>query len=172
MTSNSPQNIIHRLELNVHVFESLFVVSSHEEYLWKANANEWCLLEVVCHLVDEEILDFRTRVKAALEPQKYPFESIDPIGWVIEKEYLKQDYSSKTQEWVEQRKKSIEWLTALQNPVWHNSLQHPKLGPISAEEFLTNWLAHDHIHIRQINRIKRGYLSHVSRHSLSYAGKW
>ena len=61
----------------------------------------------------------------------------------------------------------MEWLKSLKNPLWTNSYNHPKLGSLSAHLFLSNWLAHDHLHIRQIVRIKRAYLMEKSGEDLS-----
>jgi hypothetical protein len=43
---------------------------------------------------------------------------------------------------------------------------------MTARSFLTNWLAHDYLHLRQILRIKHHYLKTESGESLSYAGAW
>ena len=164
--------IIRALEKNISVFEALMKTSNPEEYLFKTSDDKWCLLEIVCHLVDEEKFDFRARIKTALDDKKYPFFSIDPVGWVTERKYIEQDYAMKVQEWIDERRVSIEWLQSLDNPNWDNFFVHKTFGPVSSGHFLANWLAHDHIHIRQINRTKRAYLEYISGENLSYAGKW
>ena len=72
--------MIRQLDLNKASFEQQLKVKTQEEALFKANADHWCLLQIVCHLVDEEIEDFRIRVKTALDPT-LPFIPIDPEGW-------------------------------------------------------------------------------------------
>ena len=37
---------------------------------------------------------------------------------------------------------------------------------------LTNWLAHDYLHIRQIIKLKFDFLKDQSDEHLSYAGEW
>jgi hypothetical protein len=83
-----------------------------------------------------------------------------------------QDYAAKLAEFLDERAKSVAWLELLSNPQWSNAYQHPKLGPLSAELFLANWLAHDYIHIRQLNRLTFEYLQHQSGIDLSYAGNF
>lgn len=46
------------------------------------------------------------------------------------------------------------------------------MGPISAELIMVNWVAHDLLHIRQINRLQYGYLAAHSSEPLDYAGAW
>lgn len=166
------QYIFQQLENNIDTFSSLLKTSSLEEALWKPDSDKWCLLEIVCHLVDEEVDDFRARTRTALDEKKHPFYAIDPVGWVLERKYLEQDFQSKVQEWISERKASIEWLKSLENPDWTSSFKHVDFGDVTAGHFLANWLAHDHIHIRQINRTRRAYLDHISGQNLMYAGRW
>ena len=163
--------MIRQLDLNKASFEQQLKVKTQEEALFKANADHWCLLQIVCHLVDEEIEDFRIRVKTALDPT-LPFIPIDPEGWAKTRGYMEQDYDSKVAEWLAEREKSLYWLQSLNGVNWQSSLQHPDLGQLSAYHFLANWVVHDHIHLRQIMKVKHAYLAHISGQDLSYAGNW
>ena len=164
--------IIRQLDLNKRALEQLLKVKSLEEATWKPAPDKWCLLEMVCHLVDEEVEDFRVRAKTALYPDQYDLIPIDPVGWVQSRQYAAQDYEEKVAEWLEEREKSLHWLQSLEHPNWHSALEHPEMGPISAMRFLANWLAHDHIHIRQALKIRQAYLEHITGQDLSYAGEW
>lgn len=167
-----PIYIIRQLEQNKVVIQSLLTSDKPGAHLWKASPDTWCLLEVACHLVDEETDDFRIRVKTALEPEKYPFLPIDPVGWVNSRKYLQQDFESKITQWIKEREKSLTWLRSLDNPDWNSHFIHDQLGPMSAAKLLSNWLAHDYMHIRQVLRIKHAYLAQSSGQDLSYAGPW
>lgn len=166
------QYIIDQLTLDKQVVSVLLRIETPDAQQWRPSADHWCMLEVVCHLVDEEVDDFRTRVKAALNPEQHSFTPIDPEGWVKARQYMQQDYQSKLQEWLSERDKSIAWLNSLQQPNWNSCLVHDILGPMTAGQLLANWLAHDYMHIRQILRIKHAYLAKSSDQDLSYAGKW
>lgn len=164
--------IFNQLEQHKEVLPALLTTETAEAHLWKASPDQWCLLEVACHLVDEEIDDFRTRVKTALAPDIYPFIPIDPVGWVSAHNYMKQDYQQKVTVWVAEREKSLSWLKSLGQPDWNSAFIHDQLGPMTAGKILANWLAHDYMHIRQILRIKHAYLAETSGQDLSYAGPW
>lgn len=164
--------IIDNLNYNKDVFKKLLSCNIKTEYLWKASSDKWCLLEIVCHLYDEEREDFRTRVKYTLETPELAAPPIDPIGWVTSREYIKQDYLSMLNKFLEERVNSIKWLRSLESPDWDNAYKHPKFGPMSAKMFVTNWLAHDYLHIRQIIKLKLDYLKNISGESLIYAGEW
>ena len=164
------KSVIKALSENVLVFEKLLKNQEGVKVLWKPNENSWSLLEIVCHLVDEECFDFRARIQHLFNHPNIPPPPIDPQGWVTEKFYQKQDYQTKVQEFFSERENSLTWLNSLENPAWKNSFQHQHFGQMNASLFLTNWLAHDYFHFRQIVKFNYLYLQAYSKHSLEYAG--
>jgi len=168
----TPEKIYDELNRNKNIFQNLLSNVPEESILWTQNPEKWCLLEVVCHLHDEEKEDFRTRVKCVLEDPETPPPSFDPLIWVKERNYIDQNYDLVLSNFLHEREVSVQWLRAIKDPEWSNTYLHPKLGPMSAYLFLTNWLAHDYLHIRQIIRLKFDYLMEKSGESLQYAGNW
>ena len=166
------KSIIISLTQNKEVFQAQLLGKTHEEYTFKPAPDKWCMLEVLCHLVDEEKEDFRTRVEYVLRDPNEPLPAFDPTVWPASRNYMNQNYERKVAEFLAERSKSIDWLESLVYPGWENTYQHPKLGPMSAELFLANWLAHDYIHVRQLNRLAFEYLQHQSGVDLSYAGNF
>lgn len=166
------ETVINKLEKNAEVFNSLLSGADLPFQQWRPEENKWSLLEIVCHLLDEERLDFRARIKHILETPESEMPSIDPQGWVKEKNYSEWDYDQTLASFIEERKQSLEYLKRLKNINWQSSYQHPLLGEISAEKFLYNWLAHDLLHIRQINTYQYLYFKSNTSIDLSYAGEW
>jgi hypothetical protein len=171
-TGMETEYIINKLQQNIAVFEAALVNIGREEYVWKPQPDKWCLLEVICHLCDEEREDFRARVKHILLTPGVEMKSINPAGWVLERKYMEQSFDEKLTEFIMERKSSIEWLQSLKDAAWNNIYHHPKLGAMSAAMVLANWLAHDYLHTRQITGLKHGYLAGISGQDLSYAGNW
>jgi hypothetical protein len=146
---------------------------AEDENRWKPAPEKWSLLEVVCHLYDEERENFRARLKHTLEHPELPLPATDPVGWVLSRGYAGQNYSEKVQAFLDERAQSIEWLRSLENPKWKNAYQHPTHGALSAEFFLANWLAHDYLHLRQIVSLKYHYLTAANISTrFDYAGEW
>jgi hypothetical protein len=85
---------------------------------------------------------------------------------------MEQNYEAKIADFLKERSETISWLESQSNPRWTNAYIHPKVGPVSAEFLLANWLAHDYLHFRQITRTKYLYLKEKSGVSLDYAGEW
>jgi hypothetical protein len=164
--------IANELLKNKDVFKELLNDLTKEEYLWKPQPDKWCLLEVVCHLYDEELEDFRARTKHVLENPTQPLPPTDPPGWVLERNYIQQNYTDTLNKFLKERDESVKWLQSLKSPKWNNEYQHPKMGPLKAKMFLVNWPAHDYLHIRQITKLKFDYLKNITGENLNYAGDW
>ncbi len=164
--------IINELHRNSSVFENLLKNINKKDYLYKTNPEKWCLLEILCHLHDEEREDFRARVKHTLKTPAEPLPSIDPVGWVESRKYIQSDYSESLNKFLKEREQSVKWLQSLSNPKWDNYYTHPKFGKMTANMFLSNWLAHDYLHIRQILKLKFDLLKKLTSEDLNYAGNW
>ncbi len=164
--------IIEGLSRNQKVYKQVLEGIPKEEYVWKDNPRRWCLLEIVCHLYDEECEDFRTRIKHILNTPELQFVPIDPENWVLKREYNKKVYDVMLNRFLEEREESIKWLNSLVNPQWNNTSVHPDLGNMTAHQLLANWLAHDYLHFKQITKLKLDYLKFTSGEDFSYAGGW
>jgi hypothetical protein len=166
------QGIIDQLEEHITVFKSLLPISQKQAH-WKPAPKKWSILEVVNHLYDEEREDFRYRLRSVLEDPKEAWPSIAPEDWVIERGYQKRAYGPSVSNFLRERAESLKWLRGLSSPLWQASYHHPQSGLMSAEMILTNWLAHDYLHFRQIVSLKYSYLAKlVEPLSLEYAGHW
>ena len=168
----SIKEIIQQLETNQQVFKNLLMTKNEEQYLWRPKPEKWNLLEIICHLLDEERDDFKARVKHTLETPLKDLVPIDPQGWVKERGYISRNYNEILQAFLEERDTSVTWLKSKLDANWDNKLTHPNLGDMSAKLFLTNWLAHDYLHIRQILRYDYNYLKEKTNLDLGYAGNW
>ncbi|MEL6863079.1 MAG: DinB family protein [Bacteroidota bacterium] len=172
------QKTIDQLVHNRAVFSALLNGVDRETYLYRPHPQHWCLLEIIAHLRDEEAEDFKVRMRMALENSTAPLPSFDPLAWVSERRYMELNYETVLQQFLAERQNSIEWLHSLPladntaNAHWQNFITHPRYGAQTAQFFLANWLAHDYLHIRQINRIKYHYLQKDSNQLLAYAGNW
>jgi len=164
--------IIEQLQKNKLVFKSLLEDIHPELITWRPRPDKWCMLEIVCHLYDEEQFDFRFRANWILEKPNTlppPFNTMD---WVKDRKYMEQDYYDMVNKLLNERDASITWLKELKNPNWDNSYEHPEFGTTTAKHYIDNWLAHDYLHIRQIIKQKFDYFNSQTNENLEYAGIW
>jgi hypothetical protein len=154
------------------VFRALFTALTSAEIHWKPSSDKWCALEVICHLHDEEREDFRARLRSTLETPLEVWPKIDPAGWVTERKYMEQDFHAVLAKFLQERERSLSWLRGLTDAPWDNYYLHPKVGPVSCELLLTNWVAHDLHHLRQVINLRYAYLKAHTIVPLDYAGTW
>lgn len=161
-----------QLDKNKNIIYNLLAGSSEKEYRWKQADEKWNLLTIICHLYDEERDDFRTRFKNVIErPDKRP-PSFDPIAWITEREYEKQNFEEKLALFLMERDKSISYLNNLKDPNLNQGYQYKDYGLVDGTFFLANWLSHDYLHIKQITRLKYDYVTNLSNRKVDYAGTW
>lgn len=139
---------------------------------WKPDPESWSILEVVCHLADEEERDFPVRLKMILEKSEKPWLPIDPEGWVIEHQYLEQDLFESLNRYMSLRNESLEWLDSLENPDLETTYE-ASFGEIKAGDMFVSWVTHDLLHLRQLVELQRYYLEEKAKpYRLDYAGDW
>ena len=145
---------------------------SHEEAIWKPDPASWSVLVVLCHLVDEEMLDFRAHLNHILHTPGEPWPQIDPVGWVTEKRYADRNLPETIDLFKQERDKSIAWLKTIKNPNFDASVSLP-WGPLSAGDMLASWLAHDLLHLRQLTELQYDLTQAACQlYSVQYAGEW
>jgi hypothetical protein len=150
-----------RLQANARVFEALVEHVPLDQARWKPEPGKWSILEVVCHLADEEVEDFRTRLDLTLFHPGVEWPAIDPEGWPKSRLYSEHDLGEVLDRFRSERTNSVAWLRGLRSADLSRVYQHPKAGIIHAGDLLASWLDHDLIHIRQITRLHHQW--HVER---------
>lgn len=144
--------IVNRLEAFGAALPALVSGVGDDDARFRPEASSWSILEVVTHLADEEVEDFRRRVRLTLEDPGSPWPSIDPEGWARERRYNESDLGESAARFVAERKRSVEWLRGLGDVDWRQAHEHPRLGSMRAGDVLASWAAHDALHLRQIAR--------------------
>ena len=143
-----------------------------EQARWKPDEKSWSMLEVMNHLVDEEVLDFRRHLDHLLHTPSAPWPEIDPQGWVTSKHYNERQLDATLAAFAAEREKSIAWLQTLDSPNWDSAAAMP-WGSLSAGDMLASWLAHDLLHLRQLVELRYALTQKsCAPYSVEYAGGW
>jgi DinB family protein len=188
------------LQNSTEIIRALLSGVEPEAARLKPSAESWSILEVVCHLYDEEREDFREhldfilstslkaglstststrptgqsaqRLKAGFHRQKEEWHVIDTEGWVTQRKYNEQNFAEMQEKFFAEREKSFAWLNGLVNPDWEQTYTTP-YRTISAGEMFACWVAHDNLHIRQLVELRRLRLENITKpYNLEYAGDW
>ena len=138
----------------------------------KPSAESWSILEVVCHLYDEEREDFREHLDFILNRQNEEWHVIDTDSWVTKRKYNEQNFAEMQEKFFDEREKSLAWLNGLLHPDWEKIFT-TEYRTISAGEMFACWAAHDNLHIRQLVELRRMRLENITKpYHLDYAGDW
>ncbi len=158
------------LELTGKVIVELFAGISPDEARRRPAPGKWSQLEVLCHLLDEERDDFRHRIALTLENPEQDWPGIDPEGWARDRKYNERDPARMREEFRDERERSIAWLRGLGSPDWNRAKAHPSAGNLTAGDLFAAWVAHDHLHLRQIVNVRIALLeADVQPYSTRYA---
>ena len=165
--------IIDRLARTAPAFRALTAIVMPDDARWKPAPEHWSVLEIACHLCDEEREDFGFRVRSTMETPENPWPPLDLKDVAQVRRYNERDLATAVDGFCAQRETNVAWLRSLKSPDWSRAYNHPKVGPVSAGELLTAWSAHDALHLRQLakrifNLAERDGAPNPTR----YAGEW
>lgn len=164
--------IISQLANNKQVFNDLLKSTDQSVAKWKPSEEHWGLLEVVGHLCDEEKLDFKARIRQIFDHPELPPPSVKPLELVVAHKYAEQEFDLQLTRFIDERTDSIKYLEGVANNNWSAHSTASGFEERTAFFYLTNWLAHDILHIKQIIRLQYDYLSFATDIPLEYAGTW
>ena len=157
---------------STEIIRALTANMSQAEAQTRPTSEDWSMLEVMCHLRDEEREDFREHLDFILHPQNREWLKIDPQGWIISRKYNQQNFEEIRGSFFEERRKSLDWLIDLVDVDWDTTCDS-EFGPFSAGEMFACWIAHDNLHIRQLVELQRARIERVTQtHNILYAGDW
>ena len=166
------QTLYQELVSSTEMIRALIGSIGQEQAQVKPDAGSWSILEVICHLYDEEREDFREHLDFILNRQNEEWLVIDPQRWVTERNYNEQDFKEMQDKFFTERWKSLEWLKGLESASWETTYTS-EYGSMSAGEMFSCWVAHDNLHIRQLVELRRAYIERITQpYELRYAGDW
>lgn len=165
--------IIARLEGFGRSLSAVVEALSDDDVRWKPGPADWSILEICCHVLDEEKEDFRLRLRSTLEDPARAWPALDLERVAEKRSYNTRDLKATVAEFSRERAASVAWLKTLKSPDWSLAYQHPKFGPIRAGDLFVSWAAHDALHLRQIAKRLHGLAGRdAGSFPTAYAGEW
>lgn len=160
------------LQNSTEMIRALLSGITQEESQVKPDRESWSILEVTCHLYDEEREDFREHLDFILHRQNEEYHAIDPQAWIAERNYNQQNFVEMQEKFFAERQKSLAWLQEISNSDWDVTYSS-QYGSVSAGEMFACWVAHDNLHIRQLVELRRARIERItSPYAIEYAGDW
>jgi hypothetical protein len=165
--------MINRLRHFPTSLAALLVALPDDDIRWKPTPENWSILEICCHLLDEEREDFRFRLRSTLENPAAPWPKLDLKNVAELRGYNTRQLQPILGLFIAERAASIAWLESLKNPDFDTAYMHPTQGAVYAGELMASWAAHDALHMRQIaKRLYNLAQRDAGKHKIVYAGEW
>ncbi len=121
-----------------------------EDARWHPSAGEWCVNEVLGHLIESEKRGFFGRISRTLEQSGQLEEPWDQIAVARERKDCERMASSLFMEWMGIRHRSVEMVKTLSDGQLVRTCRHGKVGELSVRDLLHEWVHHDRNHTRQL----------------------
>lgn len=167
--------ITRRLSATAPMLRGMCAGLDADDARWKPADGSWSILEVVCHLADEESEDFRARLERTLRDPTEPWPPLDLDRVAERRGYNAMDLADTVERFARDRGRSVAWLRGMERVEidWSRAHKHPTIGHITAAMLLSSWAAHDALHLRQIaKRLFELAVRDGGGASTAYAGEW
>ena len=157
---------------STRMIQAVLAGITEQEARLKPAPESWSILETVCHLYDEERLDFRPRLDIILHRTAEKWAPIDPTGWVTQRKYNEQVFRDIKEKFFGERSRSLDWLKGLEHADWEASYL-TSFGNMTAGDMFASWVAHDNLALRQLVELRRARLEKITQpYAMAYAGDW
>lgn len=161
------------LERTPQAVRALLDAISDDDARWRPAPDQWSIVEIVNHIADEDADDFLPRIELTLRDPSLPWPPIDPPAAARDRRYNERELAPSVDRLDAVRRSSLNAFDALISPDWARAHNHPSIGPLRAGDLLASWVAHDHLHIRQLAKRLYALANRDSGdYSTRYAGEW
>jgi hypothetical protein len=117
---------------------------------WRPAPEEWCLLEVVGHLIETEERGFAGRIRTILAEERPQFMTWDPSAVSRERQDERRDPAELLAEFIRRRTSGVALVEALTATDLDRGGDHPEVGFLTVNDLLHEWIHHDANHLRQM----------------------
>jgi hypothetical protein len=112
---------------------------------------EWCVKEVLGHLIETERRGFSGRIRTILRSEGSPqLEGWDQDAVARARKDCDRDWPALYHEFLQLRSVSVAQVAGLSTAELSRGGQHPKVGFLTVADLLHEWVHHDRNHIRQM----------------------
>jgi hypothetical protein len=128
-----------------------------EEALRKPEApGKWSVLDVAQHLADSELV-YGYRMRVIVAEDTPAIAGYDQNAWAERLRYNDEDLGEVLDELAVLRRRNLRFLERLRDDEWERAGVHSERGTETVRHIARLLAAHDLVHLRQIERIKRAH---------------
>ena len=117
---------------------------------WHPASGEWCVNEVLGHLIEADRRGFSGRICAILSMPDSPLATWDQDAMARERRDCERDTRALLSELAALRRDGAALVEGLRRADLERGGQHPKVGYLRVGEIMQEWVHHDRNHVKQI----------------------
>ncbi|HSE03023.1 MAG TPA: DinB family protein [Methylomirabilota bacterium] len=117
---------------------------------WHPAPGEWCVKDVLGHLIETEKRGFAGRIRVILAGDGPPLEGWDQEAVARARGDCAREWADLFDEFARLRDESVSLVAGLHPADLARGGQHPKVGFLTVGDLLHEWVHHDRNHIRQM----------------------
>jgi len=118
--------------------------------VWHPAPGEWCVKEVLGHLVETEQRGFAGRIRVILSAESPRLEGWDQDAVARARGDCEREWAGLWDEFSRLRADSVPLVAGLSPADLRRGGHHPKVGFLTVADLLHEWVHHDRNHVRQI----------------------
>jgi hypothetical protein len=116
---------------------------------WHPGPDEWCVKEVIGHLIEAERRGFSGRIRIILGADNPTFQSWDPPAVARARGDCAKPVAALLDELAALRQDGATLVRGLREADLDRGGQHPTVGLLRVRDLLAEWVHHDRNHLRQ-----------------------
>jgi hypothetical protein len=145
----TPGEVADLLESSGHAFAATLDALTPELASWRPAPGEWCINEVVGHVIEAERNGFAGRVRVILGADEPELPTWDRDRIIQDRNDCARDPKELKRELAEIRRESVKLVRSLLPEQMPRGGLHPQVGRLTVDELLHEWVHHDGNHLRQ-----------------------
>jgi hypothetical protein len=116
---------------------------------WHPGPDEWCVKDVIGHLIEAERRGFAGRIRIILDQNEPTFEGWDPPAVARARRDCDKDLRALLDELTVMRADSVRLVEKLSERDLGRGGHHPVVGYLRLGDLLHEWVYHDRNHVKQ-----------------------
>lgn len=117
---------------------------------WHQDGKEWCVNEVVGHLIESERRGFAGRIRQLLDEDEPSLAGWDQERVAETRRDCRRDLHLLLDELAKLRSESLTLIRRLQKDDLRRGGKHEEIGYVTVGELLQEWIYHDTVHVKQV----------------------
>ncbi len=138
------------LQTTQELLRSLLGALPDETTKWRPAPGEWCINEVLGHMIEGEQRGFAGRIRHILAEEHHICHTWEPAQVAQARRDHEKSALTLLQEFAQLREASVAMVAGLQPAQLTKTGEHPKVGTLTVSDLLYEWVYHDLNHCKQI----------------------